>query len=169
MKNCLILLFVTFNLFAKITPPNYDFSLDTLEVFMPGAAVVEMEKKYGKGELQRKEDDIILLKFYVAHLRYKFPVFVQIYNGKSLSFFARLPTYFLHDLFHQSLINRLGPQDNYIKKGEHAIYIWSQKGNMLHTYCGSCTITCFPQYYTVSTKNKDKKFVPLIDEFVKKQ
>jgi hypothetical protein len=135
---------------AKIDPPNYNFSVDALEVFQPNKMFKDIEAKYGKGELIEDSQEMKTYKFYVAHIRYKFPVYVQIYKKKSLGFFAKLPTYFLHDLFHQSLINRFGKQDSYFKKELSAIYQWKNKDGIKHTYNGSCTITCFPVYYAAA-------------------
>jgi len=132
---------------SQIEPPNYDFSLDTLADFYPGKKFNDMEKKYGKGELTLKET-IPIYKFYVAHIRYKFPVFVRIFNGESVSFFARLPSYFLHDVFHQSLINRYGKQDEYTKIENMAVYLWKNKDNIKFIYQGQCTLNCFPMYIT---------------------
>jgi hypothetical protein len=84
-------------------------------------------------------------------LRYKFPVFVQVANGQVLDFFARLPAYFLHDVFHQSLINRYGKQDLYFKKDSNAIYIWNDEEGIRFTYSGGCTINCFPIYFAGSS------------------
>jgi hypothetical protein len=116
---------------------------------MPGKKLAEIIKTYKYKEVIFKSDQYITYKFYVAHIRYKFSILVQFNNGVVTDFHARLPQYFLHDIFHQSLINRLGPQDIYKKKEEQAIYIWKNKKNMRHHYTGACTITCFPIYYAV--------------------
>lgn len=134
------------NSFGKVDPANYNFSLDELSSFAPDKTLVEITKKYGKGELTFDEQDIKILKFYVAQIRYKFPVFVTIYKKKSIGYFARLPAYFLHDVFHQSLINRYQKQDLYSKKGNAAIYVWKNELGVRYTYQGQCTITCFPMY-----------------------
>lgn len=138
------LLFV-FEVQGEIEPPNYNFSLDTLADFYPGKKFEEIKKKYGKPELAINKG-VPIYQFYVSHLRYKFPVYVRIYNNESVGFFARLPSYFLHDVFHQSLINRYGKQDEYSKVGNAAVYIWNNEKNIKFIYQGQCTLNCFPMY-----------------------
>ena len=136
---------------GKVDPPNYNFSLDQLDKFKPGQGKDEVEKKFEKGEIIEQGGDRVVVKYYVAHLRYKFPIFVQFYKGQVLDYYARLPQYFLHDVFHQSLIKRFGKQNKYFKKEESAIYEWDNKDNVKIVYHGSCTITCFPIYLSMIT------------------
>lgn len=146
----IIYLLVSTTSFAKVDPPNYDFSLDSLQKFMPDSKIVEIDKTYkGKKEVIFKQGAFITNKYYVEHLRYKFAILVQSVNGVVTDFHARLPHYFLHDIFHQSLINRYGDQDFYKKTEESAIYIWKNEKNIKHVYSGTCTITCFPIFYAV--------------------
>jgi hypothetical protein len=133
---------------AKVEAPNYNFSVDTLQDFSPGSSIDTIEKKYGKGTVEKSSGGVSTLKFYVAHIRYKFPVLVQASEGKVLDMYARLPQYFLHDVFLQSLVNRLGKQTSYKKTGEQAQYIWLTK-DARYVYEGACTITCFPIFYAV--------------------
>jgi hypothetical protein len=134
---------------AKVEPPNYNFSVDTLSDFYPGKSPAELEKKYGKPQEMNDIQGTLTKKFYVAQIRYKFPVMIQVKDNNILDMFARLPTYFLHDIFFQSLVTRLGKQTTYKKVGEEAVYTWVQ-GNLLHIYSAACTITCFPIFYAVS-------------------
>lgn len=143
---CLISMFQPLN--AKVEAANYNFSLDTLSEFFPGKTAAALDQKYGKGELMSDEAGIRTLKYYVAHTRYKFPVIIQSKEGVVEDFFARLPSYFLHDVFFQSLVNRYGKQETYKKVGEEAVYTWSKEGNR-HIYSAACTITCFPIFYAV--------------------
>lgn len=147
---------------AKVEAPNYNFSLDTLADFYPEKSRDDIEKKYGKAELMGTHNGIETLKFYVAHIRYKFPVIVQVKEGKVLDFFAKLPSYFLHDVFFQSLVNRIGKQNEYRKVGEEAIYKW-EKDNLRHAYSAACTITCFPIFYTVYPPANVGGYRPLIE------
>jgi hypothetical protein len=126
--------------------PNYNFSLDSLKIFFPNNKLDDIEKKSGKGLLVKKNGGFIIKKYFVSHIRYKFPVFVQYENNRSLDFFARLPTYFLHDIFHQSLINRYGPQNQFLNLENSSLYVWQNINGLKLVYNGSCTITCFPQY-----------------------
>ncbi len=143
---CLMIMFQPLN--AKVEAPNYNFSLDSLNEFFPDKASAPLEAKYGKPEMMSDEGEIKTLKFYVAHIRYKFPVIVQVKDGVITDFFARLPSYFLHDLFFQSLVNRYGKQSTYKRTGEEAFYTWD-KQPLKHIYSASCTITCFPIFYAV--------------------
>jgi hypothetical protein len=89
-----------------------------------------------------------------------------------LDFFAILPSYFLHDLFHQALINRLGKQSSYIKKETAALYIWKTSDGLTHYYQGTCTINCFPEFYSVVGAKFPPGAVPFIDrmdEIIKTQ
>ena len=117
---------------AKVEPANYSFSLDKLKVFLPGTPFAAIKKTFGPGE----KVGAGLYRYNVAQLRYKFPVYVQIKSGKSVNFLARLPSYFLHDVFHQTLINRYGAQDFYSKKENAAVYIWKNKEGVRHIYSG---------------------------------
>ena len=146
----IIFIFLVLNpAWSKVEPPNYDFSLEKFDEFMPGKKLEDIQKIYKYKEVIFKNDQYITYKFYIAHIRYKFSILVQFNNGVVTDFHARLPQYFLHDIFHQSLINRLGPQDVYKRKEEQAMYIWKNKNNLMHHYTGACTITCFPIYYAV--------------------
>lgn len=133
---------------AKVEAPNYNFSLDTLSDFFPDKPSAPLETKYGKPEMMSDEGELKTFKYNVAHIRYKFPVIVQVKDGVIVDFFARLPSYFLHDIFFQSLVNRYGKQTTYKKTGEEAFYTWD-KAPLKHIYSASCTITCFPIFYAV--------------------
>jgi len=155
---------------AKVDPPNYEFSLTELETFAPGASFESLKTKYGKAFPVKSSDGSKVYKFYVAQIRYKFPVYVQIVNDKVIDFYATLPTYFLHDVFHQSLINKLGKQDFYQLVEKNAIYIWNNKNGVKHIYSGTCTITCFPLYYSqikVGQSGKTDSLRPLVETISK--
>lgn len=143
---CLFIMFQPLN--AKVEAPNYNFSLDALSDFYPDKSVDGLESKHGKPEVMGDKNGVKTLKFYVAHIRYKFPVIVQVRDGVISDFMARLPSYFLHDVFFQSLINRYGKQASYKKVGEEAYYTW-EKDSKKHIYSAACTITCFPIFYAV--------------------
>ena len=157
---CFFVMFQPLN--AKVDPPNYNFSLETLEDFFPDKNLDDLQKKYGKPDQMGKQGQVETLRFFVAHIRYKFPVIVQVQQGKVLDFFAKLPSYFLHDVFFQSLVNRIGKQNSYKKMGEEAIYLW-EKDERKYVYSAACTITCFPIFYTVSPLKPQKGFKPLIE------
>lgn len=157
---CLLIMFQPLN--AKVEAPNYNFDFSIFNDFMPDTKVASIEAKYSKGERMKNVRGAQTLKFYVKHPRYNFPVFVQERDGVVLDFFARLPSYFLHDVFHQSIINRYGKQTTYKKVGEEAVYVW-EKAPLRHIYSGACTITCFPIFYSVHSMEL-KGVNPLIQQ-----
>lgn len=148
---------------AEVTPPNYDFSLDSLLTpFKPGNPKPKADEKIGNGEKLGNNQ----LLYYVSHIRYRFPVIVTIKEEKIVDFFARLPAYFLHDIFHQSLINRWGKQDLYLNSEEQSLYIWKNKEGIRYIYSGGCSITCFPIYLTGYLEKPDKPFEPQIKKML---
>lgn len=150
--------------FALVKEPNYDFSLEELKIFTPLQSFEAVEKKY-QGQLKKIKDEngFIIYRTYHTQLRYKFPILIQVKNKTITDFYARLPTYFLHDVFHQSLINRYKMQDHYKKHEEQAIYIWKNRDNIHHVYSGTCTITCFPLYYAqYPDKHTFSGLIPII-------
>lgn len=140
---------------AKVDPPNYEFSLEVLERFAPGKKREEIEKDYKKSTIISNNGETIVKRYEITHIRYQFPIIVQFRNDTVLDSFARLPSYFLHDVFHQSLINRYGKQDRYQKLEEQAVYQWENAQNMQITYSGACTITCFPIFISYQVRNQD--------------
>lgn len=160
----LILLLWCGSAYSQVDPPNYNFSVDKFKIFMPGSELSQIQKVYGQGEITSKKSPYITYKFYVDHLRYKFIVLVQTQDKKVSDFHARLPHYFLHDVFLQSLYNRIGPQDKYKKTEESAVYIWNNKEGNKHVYSGACTITCFPIFYSVYPSQSEKiiNYKPII-------
>lgn len=137
------------NAWSKVDPKNYDFSTDTLAEFFPGSELTKLEGKYGKAEVMRARNGTRMLRFWVTQIRYKFPVIVQADETKVLDMFATLPSYFLHDIFHHSLIKRWGKQQKYKRVDEEAYYQWSDADKVMH-YSAACTITCFPLYFSVA-------------------
>lgn len=143
---CLFLIFQPLN--AKVEPPNYDFSLTALDDFFPQKKLTDAEAKHGKSEAISAQNGMKTARFKVSQIRYKFSVMVQERDGVINDFFARLPTYFLHDIFLHSLVKRHGKQTTYKRVGEEAYYIWNANG-LKHVYSAACTITCFPIFYSV--------------------
>jgi hypothetical protein len=168
-----LIIFITFicaNTYSKVEAPNYNFSLDQFSEIEPGKAFPPDEKKFGKPTFLEKRGDLELYRLRVAHIRYRFPVMVQVAQKKIVDFHATLPRYFLHDVFHQSLINRFGAQDKYFKIEENALYIWESKGDLKRVYSGTCTITCFPIYYNVAPKTPPegvKGYRPLLESLLR--
>jgi hypothetical protein len=150
---------------AKVDPPNYQFNVSTLEDFYPEKLLSDLEKKYGKADVIEDKGGIQTLRFFVSDLRFKFPVIVQSREGKVLDSFSRLPNYFLHDVFLQSLVNRIGKQDLFKKVDEEAVYIWTNKDKLKFIYSAACTITCFPIFFTVHPVTLS--FTPQIEKMKK--
>lgn len=149
---CLIMMFQPLN--AKVEKPNYDFSIESFNDFLPERKISDINPKHGKSVEANSVNGMKTLKYQVEQIRYKFPVLVQEQDGVIQDFFAKLPSYFLHDLFLQSLVNRLGKQTQYKRTGEEAFYVWETSG-LKHIYSAACTITCFPIFYAVQpTKPK---------------
>lgn len=134
---------------SKVEAPNYTFTYEAFTPFMPGASAPELIKLKGNGETIGKEGKNIIRRYLIKHELYIFPIWVLTSEEKVLSMYTRLPSYFLHDVFHQSLINRYGKQDYYKNRDEHAIYHWKNAKGFKITYEGACTITCFPIYLSV--------------------
>ena len=65
--------------------------------------------------------------------------------------FVRPPSYLLHDFFHQDLINKYGKQNEYTHENGSGYYYWATKNKDIY-YQGSCTITCFPIFYSEVAK-----------------
>lgn len=139
---------------AEIKPIDYNFTFEKFSSIMPGKKISEIDPKY-KLTLINNTNNVLLYKFEVVHQQYHFPVFVQIKNDIIIDFMARLPSYFLHDVFHQSLINRYGKQDKFTSRNNHSFYYWENKNDMNITYNGACTITCFPIFlHMISAKEQ---------------
>lgn len=156
-------------LFCKVDPPNFNFSLDQFNPYLPGK-VVDKNSPENQKLLFTTRGKNLIYRFWISHQRYKFPLFVQTnQEGRILDSYARLPSYFLHDTFHQSLINRYAKQDNYYKKEDLAIYVWKEAKGLEQTeivYSGTCTITCFPVFVTfvsVTERSNDKGYQSLLD------
>jgi hypothetical protein len=163
MKVTLLTLLLSVLCLGKVDPPNYDFSLDELKIFSPFNKLEDIQKKYQNLSLIEDNGALKIYKTYHTQLRYKFPVLFQTKKGVVTDFYARLPAYFLHDVFHQSLINRYKMQDHYHKDQEQAVYIWKNRENIHHVYSGACSITCFPIYYAQYPEKHDfGAFTPII-------
>ncbi|RLA60577.1 MAG: hypothetical protein DRQ89_12665 [Epsilonproteobacteria bacterium] len=160
MKTITFLIFLNLyvlSAWANVDAYNYNFSLNQLRPLLPGNQLAE------DVQILRQENGYTLGLTYIKQLRYKFAVILQAQDGQIVDMFARLPSYFLHDIFHQSLINRFGKQDDYIKKENSALYIWNDKNGLEHSYNGSCTITCYPDFYYVKKRNYPEDLTPLME------
>jgi hypothetical protein len=160
LKNRLVYIFLTFLILvnaakAKVTPKNYDFTYDKFKDFYPGQNISAIKSKYKNLKLINKQGAVETYEATITHVRYVFPLYIQIKEEKVIDFFAKLPSYFIHDIFHQSIINRYGMQNKFHHKDGTSFYVWNNADGIKITYSGACTITCFPIFiHGISTKEK---------------
>lgn len=127
--------------------PDFDFKFEEFQPFYPGGNLEAVKQQFPQLEELKGMGEPKVYRVQIKGLRYSFPLFFQAHSdGTLLSFYTRLPSYFLHDTLHQALINRFGKQNEYYKENNSAIYQWYNANGMKITYSGSCTITCFPVY-----------------------
>jgi hypothetical protein len=151
-----------FNVSAEITPPNYDFSLATLEPFFPGKTVSDLQKT-NKFDVFEDNGNLKILRTKIKKADYILDLYVQTKDDKVVDLFVRLPQHFLHDLLLAELQKRFKKQDKYVVKDGSAHYTWlNREGNNL-LYQGSCSITCFPMFIEIVTP--DKTVTPLYQKF----
>jgi hypothetical protein len=169
LKISMLLFFLAVSLpsWGKVEPYNYNFSLEILDDFWPEKSEQSIEAKYKKGVLISKKEDYRIVKYVVNHQRYTFPILVQYFKEKSVDFYIRLPSYFIHDIFHESLVKKLGKQDTYSKYEESASYSWKNAKECKHYYRAECTITCFPIFYSVVSNKSDlPSYQPIIKQML---
>jgi hypothetical protein len=154
---CLIFFLQTPKIFSQEPNLTNQFSLDIFNPFLPGKT---LQKDNNYLPLFKKSGYTLGL-VYIKHQSYQFPLFIQENEGKILDIFARLPSYFLSDFIHKELIKRLGKQDFYTKKDNSALYQWNREG-LEYYYSASCTLTCFPDFYSILSVSYPEDFAPLI-------
>ncbi|MBF0359891.1 MAG: hypothetical protein HQK49_02715 [Oligoflexia bacterium] len=189
-KFFILFIFILINISAeaKVDPPNYDFKFNMLYPFFPNKDFSEVKKTY-----TYEKDGLISLgvmndgdppsttkiyKLYLKHKTFRFPIFFQVSSQsqsqsqsqeKIIDFFVSLPSYFLHDPFLQDLQKELGNQNKYSNYNGSALYIWDESKldkNTKFIYSSTCTITCFPLYFSGTSKDpqlKPAKAPSLID------
>lgn len=151
---CLLLMFQPLK--AKVESPNYHFDLKEFDSYLPGKTI---EPSSGQLLLLNKKGSTTLYKSEIKTTKYHIPLFITLEKNTVIDFYAKLPSYFLHDVFFQSLINQYGKQTSYQMKNEHAVYTWDTK-ELLITYSATCTITCFPLFLSIaSQQNKNKSLL----------
>ena len=138
---------------AKVIAPNYHFNINEFDAFLPGQVV---EPASGQYQLLNKKNSTQLYKTQIKKTNYHIPLFITLEGNKVIDFYAKLPSYFLHDVFFQSLINRYGKQTSYKMKDEHAVYHWQLK-DLSITYSATCTITCFPIFLSIASQQSKGK------------
>lgn len=136
-------------LHAAVKPAQEYFNLDTLKPFYPGINFLESDLSKYNGRLIKTQNQTKMYRLDMKHANYAFPIFLQVQQDRVVDLYVTLPTYFLHDVFHQSLINRYGKQDRYQLLNGTAYYVWEKNPQQTIHYSATCTITCFPIFFTI--------------------
>ncbi len=139
---------------AEITPPNYDFTLKTLENFAPGKSIEELKKTNPKFDIFSETGDQKILRFKLQRKDYMLDIYTQVKKDIITDLFVRLPQHFLHDLFLKELQSKWKKQDKFVRHDKSALYIWLDKDSTNIIYHGSCSITCFPMFLEIVSTDK---------------
>jgi len=142
---------------AEITPPNYDFTLKSIENFLPGKNIEEIKKQNPKFDLFADSGDQKILRFKLLRANYILDVYTQVKKDVITDLFVRLPQHFLHDIFLADLQKKWKKQDRYVKHDRSALYVWLNRDNTNIIYHGSCSITCFPMFIEIVSTEKSIK------------
>lgn len=160
MPLILSILFIINNLLhAEITPPNYDFTLKSLESFTPGKSIEEIKKQNPKFDVFADNGDQKTLRFKLKRANYTLDIFTQVKKDQVTDMFVRLPQYFIHDIFLADLQKKWKKQDRFVRHDKSAVYVWLNRDNSNIIYHGSCTITCFPMF--IEIVSTDKSVIPM--------
>jgi hypothetical protein len=144
---------------AEITPPNYDFTLKTIESFTPGKNIDAVKKENPKYDVFSDEGSLKILRFKLKRTNYTLDVYTQVKKDTITDVFVRLPQFFLHDIFLADLQKKWKKQDRYVRHDRSAIYVWLNRDNNNIIYHGSCSITCFPMF--IEIVSTDKTVIPM--------
>jgi hypothetical protein len=128
---------------ALLRPPMEAFKYEDLERFLPGTT---LDTKDPKLERLSQGPQSELYRFLIDHNHFKIPVSIQVLKDSKIihDVVFTLPTYFLHDPFHQELIKRWGPQDRFLNKNETSVYMWKSEKGVAKIYEAGCSIVCHP-------------------------
>ena len=159
-----LIILIFFNLVhAGITPPNYDFTLKTLESFYPGKLIEDVKKANPKFKTIEDNGDRKLYLFHLKRPNYVLDIYTQVKKEQITDIYVRLPQYFVHDIFLKELQAKWKKQDRYTRKDGSALYTWFNRDNFNIIYQGSCSITCFPMFIEIIST--DKSVQPLYIKF----
>lgn len=148
------LLALIVSIHAEITPPNYDFTLKTIESFTPGKNIEEIKKQNPKFDIFEDNGEQKVLRFKIARANYSLDVYTQVKKDQVTDLFVRLPQHFLHDLFLSDLQKKWKKQDKFVRHDKSAVYVWINRDNFNIIYQGSCSITCFPMFLEIVSTDK---------------
>ena len=154
-----LLISLIFAIHAEITPPNYDFTLKTIDNFTPGKKIEEIKKQNPKFDLFADNGDQKILRFKVRRANYILDIYTQVKKDIVTDLFVRLPQYFLHDIFLSELQKKWKKQDRFVRHDKSAVYVWLNRDNTNIIYHGSCSVTCFPMF--IEIVSTDKSVVPM--------
>ncbi|MBP9681454.1 MAG: hypothetical protein KBD76_08615 [Bacteriovorax sp.] len=144
-----------FSVLAEITPPNYEFTLKSIDNFKPGKNIEEVKKQNPKFDLFEDSGDQKILRFKLMRANYSLDVYTQVKKDIITDLFVRLPQHFLHDIFLLDLQKQWKKQDRYVRHDRSALYVWLNREETNIIYHGSCSITCFPMFIEIVSTNKD--------------
>lgn len=144
---------------AEITPPNYDFTLKTIESFTPGRNIEEIKKQNPKFDVFEDNGDQKILRFKINRTNYSLDIYTQVKKDTVTDLFVRLPQHFLHDIFLGDLQKKWKKQDKFVRHDRSALYVWLNRDNNNIIYHGSCSLTCFPMF--IEIVSTDKAVIPM--------
>ncbi|MGZ3807874.1 MAG: hypothetical protein ACXVCE_07295, partial [Bacteriovorax sp.] len=154
---------------AEITPPNYDFTLKSLENFTPGKNIEEVKKQNPKFDVFSDNGTQKILKFKLRRANYTLDVYTQVKKDLITDLFVRLPQHFLHDIFLRDLQAKWKKQDRFVRHDRSAVYVWLNRDGTNIIYHGSCSITCFPMFIEiVSTESSVEPIYVKLNEALPK-
>lgn len=153
------LLSFIFLIHAEITPPNYDFTLKSIETFMPGKNIEDVKKQNAKFDIFSDNGDQKILRFKLKRTGYSLDVYTQVKKDIITDLFVRLPQHFLHDIFLTDLQQKWKKHDRYVRHDKSAIYVWLNRDTNNIIYHGSCSLTCFPMF--IEIVSTEKSVIPM--------
>ncbi len=149
-KSKLLLLYLIIPLYAYSAENSL---IEKFTEFLPNKPLQIIQKNYGKVKNLESDNKSQIYRYKIYIKNRLINIYISVENNTIIDTFVRLPSYFSHNKFHKLLIKKYGKQGEYFNKGKTSIYIWN-KDNLKITYRGSCTITCFPDYLSVTLKTK---------------
>lgn len=104
---------------------------------------------------------------YWQYESYRYPLFIQEFNGEIEDFFLTFPSFLLHDKIHEQLISLWGKQQFYQKSNLSALYSWKgiNQNTLSSVYEANCSITCFPVSLSMQKNKLNTGVIPLWQQF----
>jgi hypothetical protein len=164
-----LLLSTIIPVYALVEPPGKHFSLEKILPLGVGNRFTAEELPDGtrNPKLVHRLKGLETYRLEIIHQTYYFIGFLKVKDEIIVNNYFRLPPYFLHDVFLQSLQTKFNKQQRYLKLEETAYYWWEDE-KIKRIYGGACTITCFPEFYSEELRSyytEDQKEKPFLDEF----